>query len=356
MKRHSFAFAVPAALALCVAAQPAGSETISMTAVAGAPPNVSNVKGTKEVFIPEVNRRLAASGKDFKIEWKEAYSSTLAKLTEVFETVEENIGQVGLVLKTFEESKLPLDQVTYMAPFGQQTVEQAVAIDTAMRAKIPAMNEQYAKHNQVMLGSAASEGMDLFTTFPVKSVADIKGHKIGASGAMGQYLRGTGAVVVNSAMMESYTSIRSGIYEGYIVSVGLAFPLRTYQVAKQHTVVNFGATPTSGLTVNTTAWKKLPDFVQQIFRDSTDVWAKGIEKIDNERDANFKKIMAKQGVKVTVMPEAERRRWAMTLPNLAQEWADAREKEGLPGRLVLKTYMDELRARHISISRQWDKE
>ena len=86
---------------VCVVAAIAGTgpsiaETMKITVVAAAPPQVTNVKVTKEKFIPEVNKRLAASGKDFKVEWTEAYSQTLAKFNEVFETVEDGIAQMGV--------------------------------------------------------------------------------------------------------------------------------------------------------------------------------------------------------------------------------------------------------------------
>jgi TRAP-type C4-dicarboxylate transport system substrate-binding protein len=348
--------AATAALGIALSAGFAGAASVKMTAVAGAPPNVTNVKALKEVFIPEVNKQLAASGKDFKIEWTEAYSSSLATLTEVLEAIEQGIGHVGLILKNFEESKLPLEQVAYVVPFGDQTPRQAVAVDTGMRKRLAILDQQYLKYNQVFLYSAASAGMDLFTTFPVKSVDDIKGHKIGASGAMGNYLRNTGAVLVTSAMMDSYTSIRNGVYEGYVVATDLAFPFRTYQAAKHRTAINFGATPTSGLTVNQDAWKKLPDFAQDIFRKAAVAWSVGNEKFDDERHPNVVADMKKHNVVSTTLSKEARRKWAMTLPNLAQEWAEAQEKKGLPGKQVVNAYMAELRSQKISIARAWDKE
>ena len=56
------------------------------------------------------------------------------------------------------------------------------------------------------------------------------------------------------------------------------------------------------------------------------------------------------------MASAERTRWAKQLPNLAKEWADRLEKRGLPGRKVIKTFMDEARAMKVSIARHWDRE
>ena len=346
----------PAAMALALMAGTADAASIKITAVAAAPPTVANVKATKETFIPYVNEQLAKSCKDFKIEWKEAYASSLATFNEVFEAVEEGIGQLGMILKTFEESKLPLEQVAYMVPFGGQTPPQMVEIDTSMRKKIPALNGAYAKHNQVFLRSGASPGMDLFTTFPVKSVDDVKGKKIGASGAMGFYLRNTGAVVVNSSMLDSDTSIKNGVYDGYPISVGLAGPYRTYQAAKYRAVINFGTTPTSGLSVNAETWKQLPDFAKKIFEDGAVKWSEAIEKIDAEREVQFIATMKKAGVVMTPIPPAERRKWAMTMPNIAQEWAESQEQKGLPGKLVLKTLMDELRGRKVEIARNWDRE
>ncbi len=356
MTQSKRVLAVSAAAVLVALAAGARAETVKITVVAGAPPTVSNVKATKEYFIPTINKRLAASGKDFKIEWTEAYSSSLAKFTEVFETVEENIAQMGVILKNFEESKLPLDQYFYMAPFSSATQEQMVEIDAAMREKLPALNEQYTKHNQVMLGSAATESTDLFTTFPVKSVADLKGHKIGASGAMGQYMRNTGAVVVNSSMLNSFMNIKNGVYEGYPISIVLAGPYRTYQSAKYYTKVQFGVTATSGISLNKDAWAKLPAFVQTMFKEETRNWAKWQADVDRQRAAHFVELMKKGGVHFGELDDAGRRQWAMTMPNIAQEWAKGLDKRGLPGTKVLATYMDELRARHIKLAREWDKE
>lgn len=190
MTRFSTAAAIVAAIA--AVGLPAHAKTVKLTVVAAAPPIVTYVKVTKEQFIPEVNRRLAASGKDFKIEWTQAYAQTLAKFNEVFETVEEGIAHVGLVLKNFEPSNLPLEQYTSSAPFAKHSMAQMITIDRNMRKKIPEMNKAYLDHNQVFLDSGVSHSMDLFTKFPVRTVDDLKGHKLGASGAFGQWLRGDG--------------------------------------------------------------------------------------------------------------------------------------------------------------------
>ena len=347
---------VAAAIAVAASVQPGAAKTVKMVAVSAAPPIVTYVRATKQYFMPEIDKRLAASGLDFKIEWIGAYSQSLAKFTEVFEAVEEGIAQLCLCLKTFEPSSLPLEQYLYMAPFGSQTVKQVVAIDDAVRAKVPAMNKAMLDRDNVYLTSAGSPTMQLFTKFPVKRYEDLKNKKLGASGSMGHWLKGTGAVVVNANMAASFTDIRNGLYDGYPISVGLAFPYKTYEAAKQMTRVNFGVSATSFLSVNRDTWDGFPPKVQQIFRDVAKGWGPTQARIDRAKFNKFSGIMKKKGVKMADMSDAERRRWAMAMPNIAKEWADLLEKRKVPGRAVLTAFMDELRARKIDIARQWDRE
>ena len=93
-------FLAATAAALVIAAPALAQQTIKLTVVGAPPPTVTPSKVTKEFFVPQVTKRLEGSG--YKIEWTEAYSQTLAKFTEVFETVEDGVGHIGVLLKNFE--------------------------------------------------------------------------------------------------------------------------------------------------------------------------------------------------------------------------------------------------------------
>ena len=231
-----------------------------------------------------------------------------------------------------------------------------VTIDRNMRKRVPELNKVYAKFDQVFLHSGVSPSMQLFTNFPVRKFEDLKGHKIGASGSMGVWLRNTGAVRVNSSMLNSFTDIKNGLYDGYPISEILAFPYKTYEVAKYLTRTKFGVSATSAITVNSDTWNDMPKHAREIFRDVAQNYGKWQIGIDNGKINKFVGIMKKKGVKVYDMPEEQRQRWANQLPNLAKEWADRLEKRGLPGRKVVQTFMDEARAMKVSIARHWDRE
>ena len=56
------------------------------------------------------------------------------------------------------------------------------------------------------------------------------------------------------------------------------------------------------------------------------------------------------------MSDAERKRWADKLPNIAGEWAAEQEKKGIPAKPVLSKFMDSVRANGGKPLRDWDKD
>ncbi len=343
------------AMAAMLAGGPATAKTIKLTVVGAPPVIVTPVAVTKKVFIPAVNKALAASGKDLKIEWKQAYGQSLAKFTEVLETVEEGIAHVGVQLRTFEEAKLPLEAYAMVMPFGIGDAKTHIEVENKLRAQVPEMNETYHKYNQIFLTGAASTSMQLFTTFPVTKYEDLKGHKMGASGMLGHLLRGTGATIVTASMAQSYTDIKNGLYDGYPIHIGLSFPYQTYKAAKYYTETNFGTTAIPCLSVNKKTWDGFPAFLREIFRKAGALYPIAYAKMDAGKIGKFAGIMKKKGVKFAKLSDAERKRWANAMPNLAKEWIARLEPKGLPARKIVKIYMDEVRRVNPNVIRHWDR-
>ena len=331
------------------------AKTVKITVAAAPPPLVTFVAAFKNIVSKKIDARLAKETPDFKIEWNHAYTQSLAKFNEVFEAVEEEIAGAGLILKNFEPSNLPLESYAVHMPFVKLSRAQLIAIDDKMRAQIPEMNAAYDRHNQVYIQTGINDSMHLFTKFPVTKFEDLKGRKLGSSGTFAQWLRGTGAVSVNSSMNQSFTNIKNGVYEGYPISQILSFVYKTWSAAPYFTKVDFGPTLTSAITFNKGVWKSLPAKAQQIIREESSKWPIYLDQIDNKKRAKFVGIMKKKGVKFAELADSERKKWAMAMPNIAKEWAGRMEKKGLPGNKMVATFMAELRAAKVDYTRDWDK-
>jgi TRAP-type C4-dicarboxylate transport system substrate-binding protein len=344
-----------AAAAICLAtAVPASAENFRITVATGHATHLPWIKAIKEFYIPEANRRLAANGRH-KIVWTEAYGGTLAKVGGVLEAVRSGVAEMGFVYTIFEPANLPLLAVSFIAPFGSDNVVDATDISREMHEKLPELRAQWSKHNQVFLGAVATDTNYLLTKFPVKSIDDVKGRKLGGAGTVSLWLSGVGAVPVQGNFATHFNNIKTGVYDGLIGFTTGMFPAKLHQVAPYATKVNFGSLQMGAISINKALHEKLPAEVRKTLREVGRDYSTKVSRTMLGLAKIFEKKMGQMGTKFSQLPAAERKRWAMTMPNIAKNWVDRNEKRGLAAKKVLSTYLDLLRARGVTPARDWDQ-
>jgi TRAP-type C4-dicarboxylate transport system substrate-binding protein len=331
------------------------AKNYKLTVVAGHPPIFLWVTLCRDYFIPEVNKRLAEAGGKDTVEWNEAYGGTIAKLGGVLEAIEEGIADMGFVGTIFEAPKMPLHNVTYMTPFGTENIFYVVDIMHELQSKIPALAQEWSKHNQINLGGAALDTYGILTNFPVNTVDDVDGHKIAAPGPSANWLKGTGGVPVASNLNEYYNGIKTGVFEGTLTFMTAAMAIKVYEVAPSICMVNFGAQFAGGLSINKDVFESFPPYMQKIFIDVGKGYNEKLAEAQAARAKKAMETMEQGGAKVVYLSDAERKRWADKLPNVPMEWAESMEAKGLPGKAMLQGYLDGLRARGVKLVRDWDK-
>lgn len=350
-------FLLTCAAAIMTAAGASAQEKINLTIAAGqAPRALKPLQLITEVFIPEVNKRIKEAGLKVEIQWKEAYAGSLLKPTRVLEGVKDGIAEVGFEPTIFHPDKLPLENITFVAPFATGDVPLVSKAMNKMHATFPEYTQQYAKFNAVRIGGNSYDSYELITTFPVKKVEDIKGKKIGTAGAALSWLRGTGAVPVQSNMMEYYNSTKTGVFDAFIIFPSAHPGMKYPEVAPYTVKVGFGAQYAAALIVNRGVYDKFSPALQKIFREAGEKWGEESDKANqNAYEGGLKSVAGFKG-QVIEFPREEQIKWAKMMPNIAKEWAEKLDKQGLPGTKVLTAYMDELRRLGAKPARDWDKD
>lgn len=343
------------ALVFSLFSGPVGAKTYKVTVVAGHPPIFLWVTLCRDYFIPEVDKRLLEAGGKHKIVWNQAYGGTIAKIGGALEAIEEGIADMGFVGTIFEASKMPLHNVSYMTPFGTDNIFHIVDVMAELQAKIPELAQEWTRHNQIYLGGAALDTYGILTDFPVKTVDDVKGHKIAAPGPSANWLKGTGGVPVASNLNEYYNGIKTGVFEGTLTFMTAASAIKVYEVAPNICMVNFGSQFAGGISINKDVFESFPSKVQDIFLDVGKIYTKKLADAQTARANKAMAMMKNSGAKVIYLSQAERKRWANKLPNVPMQWAVGMEKKGLPGKAILKGYLDGLRKRDVKLVRDWDK-
>lgn len=343
------------ALATILTAAPAKAETFKITVAAGHPPVFLWVKLMHEQFIPEVDKRLAAAG-NHSIEWTEAYGGTVAKIGGVLEAIGDGLVDMGFVGTIFEAPKMPLQNVSYMTPFGTADIAAVSGTVARLQRDIPAMGASWTKQNQVYLGGAALDTYHLYTTFPVTSMDDLKGRKISAPGPSANWIKNTGAVAVAGNLQTYYNDIKTGVSEGTLTFAGGAWGSKVFEVAPYITKVNFGAQFAGGISINKDVWESFPQEVRDVFQAVADDYSANFAATQQAVAKALIDKMAAAGATVSELDAKERARWAKTVPNVAKGWAAGLDAKGLPGSEVLKGYMKALIASGADIPRDWSQE
>jgi TRAP-type C4-dicarboxylate transport system substrate-binding protein len=309
-----------------------------------------------EWWIPEVNRRVQAANLNIKINWKEAYAGSLLKPTKVLEGTRDGITDIGFEPTIFHPDKLPLEQVSFIVPFTTTDVVLVGKAIERMHATIPEYRAQYDKFNVVRIAGSSYDSYELFTTTPVKTFADLQGKKIATAGAALQWLRGTPAAPVQSNMMLYYNSAKTGVIDGFIIFPSAVKGMKYPEAAPNLTMVGFGAQYAAALLVNRDVWGKLPPGLQKILQETATEWgAKADAMMQNLGEAGVQAAKGFPNANVFAFSREEQLRWATAMPNIAKEWAERVDKQGLPGSKALAAYMTEMRKSGAKPVRDWDK-
>lgn len=359
---HRTALAAAVGATLLSAGLPAAhaQQTFKLTIASSHPTTLPWVGLMSTLFVPEVNKRVEALGKGYKIEWKEAYGGQLYKMNATLSSVGEGIADIGWVFANLESAKMPLTQYATVTPFATGDVRMLLEVANELNEKVPALKAEWDRNNLVFLGASGVDTYHLFTKMPISTYADLNGKKISAPGAVGTWLRGSGAVAVDGSLTSYYTDIQTGVSEGTIsISTGI-LPNKIYEVAPYVTTVDIGALYNGGMAMNKDSFNKMPPEVQKIIKDVGLEYSKTLGNTLMQRYESALKAIQTQGagqsvpVKVAPMAPGEREKWASTMPNIAADWVKTNASRG-PSAQIVKTYMEELRKRGAKPLRDWDK-
>ena len=352
---------LPAALVFALAATfvtvraAAQDRPIELTVASSQPTTLALVGAMHTLVVPELDRRLAARGSPHTIRWTEAYGGSLYKYGETLEGIQIGLTDMGWVGSLWELSKLPLQNVTFYAPFASDDFRLVVDIVNELHRTVPAMTDAWTAQNVKFLGASALDTYHLMTTFPVRSVDDLRGRKILAPGPSAAWLEGTGAVAVDGSLTTYYQQIQTGVADGVITILTGAAPNRLHEVAPHITLVGLGSQVTGALAINLDTWNRLPPDVRAVLEELGPEYSRGVaDDIAKRYDASIAR-MRSEGAVVAEFPLAEKQKWLAAMPDIAGSWIAATERRGQPAGVALRAYMSALRARGAQPLRDWDR-
>ncbi len=342
------------ALAGLMAAPALATETIKAVVIDGYPAKAMWVKEFSKFFIPEVDKRLAATG-NYKMEWQESYGGSIVKPKGVLEGVKLGLGDIGIVTTIFHSSKLPSQAISAVTPFIVADARVvAKAVDEIAR-EFPTMQNEFAKQNQVYLATGVVlDTYQIFSKSPINSLSDIEGGKVAGAGMNLRYLEGIkGAAGVRGGLTDFYNMLQTGLVDHAMLWPEAANRFKIAEVAPYMLQADIGAVNSKTVTVNADYWAKLPDEVKDALKEVAVAYRDHIAAEAMNRAGKSRDGYVKSGGTIVEMKAAERAAWIAAIPAIAAEWATKLDQSGEPGSKMLRAYRGKLATAGFTPVRDW---
>ncbi len=245
--------------------------------------------------------------------------------------------------------------VTFGVPFspGDQSILNAAIHE--LYKEVPAMEDEFKRNNQLSLSYWGIPNYELMSKIPINKPDDMKGMRIALAG--GKYLAkafgAVGATTVFVAAAEQYQALQTGVVVGAILALEYHSVFKHHEVAKHVILIHLGGQYNSAHTINKDVWDRLSSADQKLMREvgvETEAW---IAEQAKKRTEWAIDTMTKGGAIWHEFSTADKERWAQMTPNIAQEWANDMEARGLPGKKIVKTFIQIVKDKGYKWPREW---
>ena len=177
---------------------------------------------------------------------------------------------------------------------------------------------------------------NLMSTFPIKTIQDINGVSIRASGGAALILSKWGANAVGMPMPATVEALQKGIVKGLFSSLEVMKDLNFAETCKYVTRTSTVVYPFA-VIMNKRKWNALPDDIKKAIDDLS------LEQVTWTGDYMDRHIIESmewskkdQNVQVITLTQEQLDAWNGRLGALKQKWVDDADKAGLSGETMLK--------------------
>lgn len=294
---------------------------------------------TFSIFFPPTHEQAVAAA-DFAQEVEERTDGrvkittfpggTLTKAPQVYDGVVNGISDMGNSCFAYTRGRFPVTAALDL-PVGYPNGKVASQVVHQFVKKI---NPPELQDVKVLYVHAHGPGL-LHTQEPVRSLEDLKGMKIRATGLSAKVVEALGAVPVAMPQPGTYEALQKGVVEG---TLG---PIEVLKGWKQGEVIDYtteafdiGYTTAMFVVMNRSAWDSLPTEVQQVIDEVSEEWVAVHGERWDQADRAGREFTKSLGNELISLSPQESARWRQAVePVIAEYIADTPDGEAYVARI-----------------------
>ncbi|MBU1213531.1 MAG: TRAP transporter substrate-binding protein [Alphaproteobacteria bacterium] len=292
------------------------------------PPMSREVKTVWTPMLEELKKR--SNG---RITYTLYAGGALGKGPEHFDIVKNGLSDMGYFTATWTPGRFPMTDVLSLATWidGKD-----LSTDIGNKIYEKALKEEF-KGVKVLELNGCIQAF-IWTTKPVKSMADLKGLKIRSPGGhQTNYIKALGAQPVFMPLGDVYLAMETGTIDGLVTCPPLVLAFKLFEVAKYGVKVTFGCV-SEGVIMNQKAWDRTPDDLKPIIEEVVGNPFATTHGLDKKTYAQMMKEIEAKGVKITTLDPAEEKLWFKAFQEETRKWVAELEKKGKPAKEAVIMY------------------
>lgn len=256
---------------------------------------------------------------------------TLLSASGVYDGVVQGVADIGMSSFSYTAGRFPVIEAFELPGilYNNSKVASAVAWEG-----IKQLNPKETQDTKLMMVIATGPG-DLFTKTPVKTLEDLKGMTIRATGISATVLPLLGATPVGMSQAEAYEALQKGVVRGNLSPLEVMQGWKHAEVTKFVTLTPFLYNNLFYLTFNTEKWNSLPENLQEKITIATEEFHTkvGISLWDIQNEPAIKYAVEEMGVNVITLSNEEQARWINAVKEMQIDYS--KEIENLVDRDVI---------------------
>ena len=327
--------ALIAAISVCAPALPqAQAETVTLT-YANFPPAVTFPCVQMERWKEEVEKRTNG-----QVEIQTFPGSTLLNAKNMFDGVKQGQADIGCLCMSYQPGVFPLTTVLEVPVGFSSSVVPSLALWDLYEKYQPA-----AFNDVKVLAMFTTAPSNIMSKTPVKSLEDLKGLELRASGGASKVLEMLGAVPVSMPMSECPEALQKGLVKGLLSSLEVLKDFNFAEACRFETITNFQVYPFA-VVMNKDSWDNLPDDVKKVFDDLRREQAQWTgEYMDGHVVESLEWSKKTYDIEVIQLSDADKAKALETLAPMVEGWKKNAGEAGVDAEAVFKDMM-ELKAKY----------
>ncbi len=263
------------------------------------PPSHAQAKAAMD-FAKEIEKRTNG-----KVQITCFPGGTLTKAPQVYDGVVKDISDMGNSCFAYTRGRFPVMEAVDL-PMGYPSGMVASRVANAFAKSVNPIELQDVK---VLYVHAHGPGL-LHTKKPVRTLEDLKGMKIRATGLSAKVVQALGGVPVAMPQGGTYEALQKGVVEGTFGPMEVLKGWKQAEVIK-YTTECYSVGYTTGMFVimNLNKWNSLPADVKKVVEDLSDEWVDVHGKAWDTTDKEGREFTLSLGNKLIPLSESESTRW-----------------------------------------------